>query len=117
MRKMSCSAAWSRSSASSSDEGRLHAEGRTANRDPAGTGIDRFGAVASARTIRRLRTFIRQTVGHYPRTSRYHANIDAFETWVPGTPFIVYYRLEDAGKLIRVVAVFLHGKDRSDFVP
>jgi plasmid stabilization system protein ParE len=80
-------------------------------------GVERFGAKDAARAISRMRKFIRQTVGHFPRTSRYHANIDAFETWVPGTPFIVYYRLEDAARLIRVVAVFHHGKDQADFVP
>jgi plasmid stabilization system protein ParE len=80
-------------------------------------GIERFGARDAARTISRMRKFIRQTVGLFPRTSRYHADIDTFETWVPGTPFIVYYRLEDGEKLIRVVAVFHHGKDRAGFVP
>jgi plasmid stabilization system protein ParE len=80
-------------------------------------GIERFGVRVAAGKIKRLRSFVRQTVGHFPRTSRYHTDIDIFETWVPGTPFIVYYRLENADKLIRVVAVFHHGKDRTDFVP
>jgi plasmid stabilization system protein ParE len=80
-------------------------------------GIERFGVRVAAGKMKRLRSFLRQTVGHFPRTSRYHANIDTFETWVPGTPFIVYYRLENSDALIRVVAVFHHGKDRADFVP
>lgn len=80
-------------------------------------GFERFGARVAAQKIRRLRSFMRLTVGQFPRTSRYHMDIDAFETWIPGTPFIVYYRLEEAAKLIRVVAVFHHGKDRADFVP
>jgi plasmid stabilization system protein ParE len=80
-------------------------------------GIDRFGARVAAQKIRRLLSFMRLTVGRFPRTSRYQMGIDTFETWIPGTAFIVYYRLEAGINLVRVVAVFHHGKDRDDFAP
>ena len=77
-------------------------------------GIERFGARDAARTIRRLRSYVRLTLAQYPKTSRYHPSIDAYESWVPGTPFVIYYRIELA--IIRVVAVFHHGQDHSSFV-
>ncbi len=78
-------------------------------------GIERFGARDAARTIRRLRSYIRLTVAQYPKTSRYHPSIDAYESWVPGTPFVIYYQTEPT--IITVVAVFHHSRDHSSFVP
>lgn len=80
-------------------------------------GIDHFGTAVATRTVKRLRSFVRLTITRFPRASRYHASIDAFESWVPGTPFVVYYRYSANDEIVTVIAIFHHAQDRRDFTP
>jgi plasmid stabilization system protein ParE len=82
-----------------------------------GHGIEMFGRPTAARTIQRLRRFIRDTVGLFPRASNYLPDLDVHESWVPGTPFVVFYRYAPAQQTVTVLAVFHHRQDRSQFEP
>ena len=57
--------------------------------------VDR-GAVARARWLEnRLSHYLSTTVAAYPRTGTYLTHRDFWETWVPRTPFVLWYRYTD----------------------
>jgi plasmid stabilization system protein ParE len=78
-------------------------------------GIERFGQTVAARTLRRLMNYLDPFLVSYPRTATYHPDIDAFETWVPKTPFVIFFRIEPDRDVFRVLAVFHHAQDRSQY--
>ena len=77
-------------------------------------GIRGFGKAVASRTVRRLRSYVRDTIGRFPRAARRHEANDAYVSWVPRTPFVVIYRIEPDAGIIRVVAVLHTAQDRSD---
>lgn len=80
-------------------------------------GIEQYGKPVATRTITRLRGFVRDTVTIFPRAASYLPDLDLYETWVPGTPFVVFYRYSEEQQAIIVLAVFHHRQNRSDFDP
>ncbi len=53
------------------------------------------GAVAAARRLeRRLSQFIESTIANAPRTGSYIAERDLWETWVPRTKIVIWYRFK-----------------------
>ncbi len=53
----------------------------------------------------------------HPRTARYVPEIDAYESWVSKTPFIVFFRLDGTADTLTVLAIFHHAQDRAAFDP
>lgn len=80
-------------------------------------GVERFGRGVAERTLARLSGFLDPFLVTYPRTARFHREIDAFETWVPKTPFVIFFRLEPENDTLRVLAIFHAAQDRTQFDP
>ncbi len=58
----------------------------------------------------RVNRFVVNTLGLFPRAGRYFADLDLWETWIPRTKMIVWYRFTD-DELI-VVDVWHTAQDR-----
>lgn len=80
-------------------------------------GVDRFGPLVAARAIARLRRFLHETVAMYPQSGAWNAGFQAFESWVPRTPFVVIYRVDPSSDTLIVLAVFHHAQDRQHWSP
>ncbi len=62
------------------------------------------GAMPAARSLeRRLTNFLNNTVACYPRSGTFVAYRELWETWVPRTRFVIWYRFTaDALQIVRV---------------
>ena len=80
-------------------------------------GVRRYGKHTADRTYRRVAQFIEGTIAHRPRTGSCIKPPDIYESWIPRTPSIVYYRVEDATDTVWVLALLHHAQDRRDFDP
>ena len=80
-------------------------------------GIQHFGQAVAKRTLARLKSYLDPFLVTHPRTATFHSEINAFETWVPKTPFVIFFRLEPDNDVLRVLAIFHHAQDRSAFDP
>lgn len=80
-------------------------------------GIGSFGEQVAERTYLRVVTYVEDVLAVFPRSARYHAQIDVFEAWVPRTPLIVYYRVKPDTDTLAVVGIFHAAQDRSDLGP
>ena len=73
--------------------------------------IARSGAPAAADRLRqRVLDFLESHLARFPRTGAYVADRDLWETWIPGTRLVVWYRIMH-GKLY-VVTVWHTAQDR-----
>ena len=79
--------------------------------------IDNGSARAAERMLKRILTYIRHTVAHYPKAARYDPELDIFETWVPRTPYVLLYRVDTQNDQLIVLALFHGAQDRSGYVP
>lgn len=76
------------------------------------------GAVAPARRLRsRINSFVRNFIAPHPRASRLITELDIYETWIPRTPYVIMYRLDDASNTVTILALFHTSRDRSRFAP
>ena len=80
-------------------------------------GERRFGREVARQTLERVRAFLKQTLVKYPKTGFYHPAIQSFETWIPGTPFIIFYRIDETDDAIKVLALYHHAQNRETFEP
>jgi plasmid stabilization system protein ParE len=80
-------------------------------------GIRRFGQAVAERTLERLKNYLDPFLVNYPRTATFIPEINAFETWVPKTPFVIFFRIEPDHDVLRVLAIFHHAQDRAHFDP
>ena len=69
------------------------------------------GRVADLQLSRALAAL--ETIQQFPRTSRYDKKLDVFETWLPRTRFIAFYRILEAEDLIVVLAIIDHARNTS----
>lgn len=62
------------------------------------------GAMQAAnRLAARCDAFFENVLGRHPKTGKYVAEKDIWETWVPGTRLVVWYRITDREvQIIRV---------------
>ena len=75
-------------------------------------GVDKFGKMVAERTFGRVRRFLFESLAAYPRIGVYRSRHDVFEAVVPRTPFVAFYRIDDASATLTVVAFFHHAQDR-----
>ena len=80
-------------------------------------GIQKFGAATARKTLARFSSFLAQTLLKHPRASTFHAEYQAFECWIPKTPFVIFYRIDEEADTLVVLAVFHHAQDRTQFTP
>jgi plasmid stabilization system protein ParE len=52
-----------------------------------------------------------QAIEQFPRASRYDAELNVYEAWLPRTRFIVFYRLFPKQNMIVVLAVIDHARN------
>ena len=76
------------------------------------------GAVAPARRLRtRIASFVKNFLARHPRASRHIPERDIYETWIPRTPYVILYRVDDASDTLTILALFHTSQDRSRFAP
>ena len=70
------------------------------------------GALKAAEGLRlRVLHFLEQHLAFYPKTGRYLSQRDLWETWIPGTKLVIWYRLEN--DRLFVVSVWHTAQDRN----
>lgn len=69
------------------------------------------GALQAAERLQlRVLHFLEQHLASYPKTGRYLSQRDLWETWIPGTKLLIWYRLTD--EQLSVVTVWHAAQDR-----
>ena len=58
--------------------------------------IERGAVSAAERLLERVRTFLRDFLTVYPRTGRFLDHRGLWETWIPRTRLVLWYRFTDA---------------------
>jgi plasmid stabilization system protein ParE len=53
------------------------------------------------------------TIQQFPYTSRYHRRRSIYETWIPRTRFIAFYRVFEDERIVLVLAIIDHSKNTS----
>lgn len=65
----------------------------------------------AARTLRnRLFVFLQNTLAVYPASGRHISQRDVWETWVPRTRLVIWYRFSD--EALFVIAIWHSAQDR-----
>lgn len=78
-------------------------------------GADRFGPSVAERTFARVDAFIFQFLAVSPYAGKYLDDRGIYETWIPRTPFVIFYRVDAETDTITVLALFHHAQDRAAF--
>lgn len=73
--------------------------------------VDQGAAAAARRLERRLTSFLTKTVARYPRAGTFIAHRDLWETWVPRTRLVVWYRF--TSDELQIVRVWHAAQDRN----
>jgi plasmid stabilization system protein ParE len=81
------------------------------------SGIERFGFATAQKTFKRVDRFFATTLTDYPRTGTYLPREDRYEWPIPGTPFVILYRIEENSQIVRVLGFFYYSQSRTDFDP
>ncbi len=69
------------------------------------------GAIAAGRRLEeRLTAFFQNTLSQYPKTGTYLEHRELWETWVPGTRIVVWYRF--TGDELQIVRIWHTAQDR-----
>jgi plasmid stabilization system protein ParE len=53
------------------------------------------------------------TIQQFPYTSRFHQRRNVYETWIPRTRFIAFYRVFEVERITLVLAIIDHSKNTS----
>ncbi len=77
-------------------------------------GAERLGEIVAGRTFNRVRRFIEVALASHPRRL---APPELYEAWIPRTPFVIFYRIDEASDTVWVLALFHHAQDRGSFDP
>ena len=72
--------------------------------------VDHGATRAAHRLERRLTSFLNNTVARYPRTGTFIAQRDLWESWVPDTRLVIWYRF--TAHELQVVRVWHASQDR-----
>ena len=80
-------------------------------------GVARFGKKVTDRIYGRVQSFLLHSLAQNPRSgNRVSPSSDIYETWIPRTPFVLFYRIEPAADAVRILALFRHSQNWKDFV-
>jgi plasmid stabilization system protein ParE len=75
-------------------------------------GVEKFGKPVAEKTFKRVRGFLFETLAAYPRMGIYRTRRAVYEVVIPRTPFIAFYRIEQAVEVVTVVALFHNAQNR-----
>ena len=70
----------------------------------------RAGQIIADKQLERVQSAF-ATIGQFPRASRYHHQLDVYESWLPRTRFIVFYRILASAELVVVLAIIDHAQN------
>lgn len=65
--------------------------------------ISRHALQAARALERRVHAYIRDTVCHFPFMGQHIPERDVYETWIPGTKFVVWYTVSDEEIILAMV--------------
>jgi plasmid stabilization system protein ParE len=74
---------------------------------------EKFGEGVAERAFERIFSYFENVLVKYPRAASFDPALKAFASWIPKTPFIVIYRLDEAADMLVIVAMLHHAQDRS----
>jgi plasmid stabilization system protein ParE len=77
-------------------------------------GIARFGKLTAERTYARIIRHIEVFLAEHPRAATYVPEFNVYRSWVPKTPYVVFYRSDPATGMLTVLALLHHGRDHAD---
>jgi plasmid stabilization system protein ParE len=66
----------------------------------------------AGQTLERIFDFLDNVLAKYPRTGRLDTSTMVFESWIPKTPLVVLYRVDDPSDCVVVLALFHHAQER-----
>jgi plasmid stabilization system protein ParE len=75
-------------------------------------GAEKFGKPVAERTFSHVRRFLLESLAAFPRLGVYHQERDLYEVVIPRTPFIAFYRVNEATDVLTIVALFHCAQDR-----
>jgi plasmid stabilization system protein ParE len=75
-------------------------------------GVAKFGQRVAERTFQRVRRFLFESLSTFPYIGVHRPKHNVYETVIPRTPFVVFYRIDAAADTLTVVALFHHAQDR-----
>jgi plasmid stabilization system protein ParE len=81
------------------------------------SGVERFGFATAQKTFKRVDRFFATTLTDYPRTGTYLPSHNQYEWPIPGTPFVILYRIEDTNQIVRVLGFIYYSQSRAGFDP
>ena len=73
--------------------------------------IDHGGTLAAQRLKSRVMTFVKETLATFPEIGTPMEHRDLYETWVPGTQLVIWYRISKT--TIEIARVWHAAQDRS----
>lgn len=76
-----------------------------------------FGETTAIKTGQVIQRHITRLLAVFPDVGRRRGDIDCSQSWVPGTPFVVLYDLDNDGATLAVLAIYHHAKDPASFAP
>jgi plasmid stabilization system protein ParE len=77
--------------------------------------IERGAAAAAERLLERVRTFLRDFLTVHPRTGRFLDHRGLWETWIPRTRLVLWYRFTDTE--LQIARIWHVSQDRRSAPP
>jgi plasmid stabilization system protein ParE len=74
--------------------------------------IDRNARQAAARLSQRCDAFFEAYLARHPRTGKHIAERDIWETWMPGTRLVIWYRFTDTE--LQIIRIWHAAQDRAE---
>lgn len=74
--------------------------------------IDRGAARPAGRLRQRIGYFITNVIARYPRAAAHIPERDIYECWIPRTPYVLQYRIDDARDTVVILALFHAAQNR-----
>ena len=72
--------------------------------------LDNHAVLAAARLKARCDAFFETFLARHPRTGKYIAERDVWETWIPGTRLALWYRFTT--EELQIIRIWHAGQDR-----
>lgn len=73
--------------------------------------VDRSAVAAAARLEARFSSFLEQFLSAHPRSGKFVAEAGIWETWVPGTRLVIWYRF--TSDELQVLRIWHSAQDRA----
>ncbi len=78
-------------------------------------GITQFGSKIVERTFRKINHALNITLGAQPYLGRFLRSRNVYRYVIAKTPFVAYYHVDSAAKVVTILAIFHRAQDRTEF--